>query len=464
MESSECPGCRRLQARVFELEQQVLSLSTQLRDLMDKLKPPSPPTVKPALPPGPPKTRTGKKPGGQPGHPPHLKRWLPPEQVSQIVMHVPTQCRGCAEPLPAEAQAGDPAPTIHQIAELPKVLAIITEHQGHARTCSCCGVVTTQAIPAEVRASTIGPRLLGFMSYLVGVQGVSKRGVEEILETAAGVPIALGTIANTEVEMAAALAGPYQEVRRAVAEADVKGLDETGWKENGKKRWLWAAATLTAVVFAIHPRRNLDALKHLLGDLTGLFITDRWCVYLEHLPSDRHQLCWAHLDRNWAKTAERGPDAKRLADRWFALHRRVFTLWHRFKNGTIDRATMQKKMNPHIAAMTALLDDGRRSCDTVLARFCGRLLEANERHWLFVLEEDVEPTNNQAERVQRRAVIWRRRSFGCHSAAGCRFVERLLTVVETLKLQKRNVLNYLEDAITAHRAQSHAPNLIAVTG
>ena len=449
---------------MLELEQQVLALSTQLRDLMDKLKPPPKPLEKPSLPPGPGKAPTGRKPGGQPGHPPHLKRWLPPEQVSRIVVHVPTQCPRCAEPLPAEAQAGDPAPTIHQIAELPKVLAEITEHQGHSRTCSCCGTVATQAIPAEVRASTIGPRLLGFMSYLVGVQGVSKRGVEEILETAAGVPISLGTIANTEVEMAAALAVPYQEVRQAVADADVKGLDETGWKENGKKRWLWTAATLTAVVFAIHPRRNLDALKHLLGELAGLFITDRWCVYLEHLPSHRHQLCWAHLRRNWDKQSERTPAAQRLAERWLTLHRQVFALWHRFKNGTIDRETVQQKMNPHIAALTVLYDEGSRSGDAVLARFCTRLAEAIERHWLFVLEDGVEPTNNQAERVQRRAVIWRRRSFGCHSAEGCRFVERLMTAVETLKMQKRNVLDYLEAAIQAHRQQTPAPRLLAGIG
>jgi transposase len=302
------------------------------------------------------------------------------------------------------------------------------------------------------------------MSYLVGVQGVSKRSVEEILETAAGVPIALGTIANAEREVCAALAAPYQEARQAVADAEVKGVDETGWKEAGKKRWLWVAATMTAAVFLIHPRRSIEALKLLLGHLDGVFQSDRWGVYLEHLPSHRHQLCWAHLKRNWEKKAERSAKAKRLADRWFELHERVFALWHRFQNGEFDRERLIVTMNPHIATLTALYDEGSRSRDRVLARFCVRLLEAVERHWLFVLEEGVEPTNNQAERVQRRAVLWRRRSFGRRSAEGCRFVERLLTVVETLKLQKRNVLDYLEQAIAAHRHHQPCPQLRIVDG
>lgn len=463
MESSECPGCRALQARVLELEAQVLALQTQLRDLMDKLKPPTPQSPKP-LPPGPAKTPTGKKPGGQPGHPPHLKTWLPPERLSRVISYVPTQCTKCAAALPSQPQSCDPPPTIHQVAELPPNFAEVTEHQGHTRTCPCCGIVNVETIPAEVRASTIGPRLLGFMSYLVGVQGVSKRGVEEILETAAGVPIALGTIAHAEREVCEALAAPYQEARQAVADADVKGVDETGWKEAGKKRWLWVAATMTAVVFLIHPRRSIDALKLLLGDLGGFFLSDRWSVYLEHLPSHRHQLCWAHLKRNWETKAERSAKAKRLADRWFALHEKIFALWHRFKNGEFDRASLQRRMTPSIAALTELYDDGSRSRDGVLARFCGRLREANERHWLFVLEEGVEPTNNQAERVQRRAVLWRRRSFGCRSAEGCRFVERLLTVVETLKLQKRNMLDYLEQAIAAQRHNQPCPQLLAASG
>ena len=82
--------------------------------------------------------------------------------------------------------------------------------------------------------------------------------------------------------------------------------------------------------------------------------------------------------------------------------------------------------------------------------------------WTFVVEPGVEPTNNHAERVQRRAVLWRRRSFGCHSASGCRFVERILTVVQTLRLQKRSVVQFLQEAISAHRSGQKGPRLVPI--
>jgi transposase len=80
--------------------------------------------------------------------------------------------------------------------------------------------------------------------------------------------------------------------------------------------------------------------------------------------------------------------------------------------------------------------------------------------WTFAYHEGVEPTNNRAERALRPAVLWRKRSFGCHSDEGCRYVERLLTVVQTLRLQGRDVLDYLQAALTAHRDGLPAPKLL----
>jgi hypothetical protein len=80
--------------------------------------------------------------------------------------------------------------------------------------------------------------------------------------------------------------------------------------------------------------------------------------------------------------------------------------------------------------------------------------------WRFVVTEGVEPTNNHAERLLRRGVLWRKNAFGSHSAAGCRFVERLLTVVQTRRLQGRFVLRYLQEAVLAHRNGQPAPSLL----
>ena len=357
------------------------------------------------------------------------------------------------------AGANDPEPKRHQVAELPKVAAEITEHQGHARTCACCGEVTWGVIPAEVRAHSVGPELTGLMGYFAGVHGVSKRGIEEIVEQVFEVPIALGTIANLEQELSAALVPAHEEARRAVADAPVKHADETGWKQAGKKRWLWVAATATVTYFVIHARRNLDALKRVAGEkLSGILCSDRWCVY-DNWPGLR-QLCWAHVKRNWEKKIERGGAGQRVGEMWLAAQHRVFELWHLFRGGGCTRKELDDRMGPLTVELGEVLWAGIRSRDRTLVRFCTRLQKNSASLWTFVSEEGVEPTNNHAERVLRRAVIWRRRSFGCHSAEGCRFVERLLTVVQTLRQGKRPVLGFLGETIQAHRNRKTVPRLV----
>lgn len=459
MDVSECPGCRALLARNAELEARVLALEGQVRDLLDKLKPPQPPRPLTAQPPAPAKKPTGKKPGGQPGHPPHLKVLVPVERVHEVVTYIPQRCRKCDKPLPAKAGPKDPEPTRHQLAELPPVAAEITEYQGHARTCPCCGEVTWATIPAEIRAHSLGSRLTAALLYFVGVHGVSKRGVEEIAEQLFEVPIALGTVANREQELSLALVPAHEEARAAIAAAPIKHADETGWKEAGKKRWLWVAATASVVYFAIHARRNLGALKRLVGkSLSGILCSDRWCVY-DDWPGQR-QLCWAHIKRNWEKKIEGGGAAKRVGEAWLEVQWRVFELWHLFRDKGCTRQSLDERMVPLYIELWQVLASGQRSRDRTLVRFCQRLADRYVHLWTFVLVEGVEPTNNHAERVQRRAVLWRRRSFGCHSAEGCRFVERILTVVQTLRLQQRSVLEFLSTTIAAHRAGMQAPRLV----
>jgi transposase len=449
----ECPRCRVLEARLLELE-------TRLRDLEDRLKGPPPKRVIEPQPPAPAKKPTGRKRGAQAGHSPKLKTWLPQNRVTGVVDHLPKTCSSCDSPLSAEPGLHDPPPTIHQVAELPKILADITEHRGHSRTCAC-GCVTHAAIPAKVREHSIGPNLTATIVYFAGSHGMSKRGIEEVVETLFEVPISLGTISNLEKEAAAALEPAYREARKAVAGAEVKHLDETGWKEAGRKRWLWVAATMTTVVFLIHPRRNFDALKHLLGRLSGYLVSDRWCIY-DDWDGEFRQLCWAHVKRNWDKQIERGGQAATLGNQWQTIQKQVFELWHLFRGGGMTRSELDRQMLPHVESLANLLEEGRRSGDTTLSRFCGRLLDRYPMLWLFVSVAGVEPTNNHAERVQRRAVLWRRKSFGCQSQAGCRFVERILTVVQTLRLQKRNTLEFLGQTLQAHREGRATPKLCPV--
>ena len=436
-----------LQAKVRDLEAR-LGQNASNSSLPPSANPPAAP--KPVV-----KKPTGRSSGGQPGHEPHLRQRLAVERVSKVVRFVPQESRGCQAALPAQPGPNDPEPTWHQVVELPPVLALVTEYQGHARTCPGCGTLTHAAIPAELRRHVVGPRLAALLSYLRGAHQVSQRGLEEIVETALDVPLSLGAIVHLEQQMSEALAPAHAEALEAVRQAPVKHVDETGWKRAGG--WLWLAASATAAAFVIHARRSAAGLTALLGEtIGGILCTDRWSVY-DRLPLEQRQICWAHLKRDFQRCVDRGSAAAKVGRAGLRIVKELFACWHRHRDGPTDRDVLLEEIAPLARRLNRVLTAGRRCADGPAAAFCANLLKLWPALWLFTLEEGVQPTNNHAERLLRRGVLWRKRSFGSQSEAGCRFVERMLTVVQTLRLQNRSALTFLHDAISAHRAARPAP-------
>jgi transposase len=466
MATITCPGCLERDERIKALERRVAELETLVRDLTARLNtnatnsgtPPS------ANPPGAPKPvtkkRTGKRPGGQPGHPPHLKQRLPHDRVQDVVVFVPDTCSRCAAPLPDERSAHDPEPTWHQVAELPPMAAVVTEYQGHYRTCPCCGTLNHAPVPQPIKAHSVGPRLAATLAYFAGSHRVSKRGLEEITQDVFDVPLALGTVAHLEAQTSAALAPAHAEALQAVRDAAVKNVDETSWKLAGDLCWLWLAATSTVAVFLIHARRGWRGLAALLGEeVAGVVGSDRWSAY-GRLSVWCRQICWAHLKRDFQKLVDRGGAAARLGEKLQRIAARVFEEWHLFRGGTFGRRALQNHLEAVAEEFERLLEAGCGCADAKAAAFCANVLALLPGVWRFVVTDGVEPTNNHAERQLRRGVLWRKGSFGCQSERGCRFVERMLTVVQTRRLQGKSVLRYLHEALLAHRQGLPAPSLV----
>lgn len=406
------------------------------------------------------KAPSERSPGGQPGHAPQQRLRLPPERVQHVVRHLPPTCARCDALLPWEPGPHDPAPTWHQIAELPVVAAVITEHQGHARTCPDCGHVTHAALPAAIRAHGTGPRLTAVLAYLSGARHDSKRGVAEVAATVFGVPTSLGTVAHLEAEVSAALAPAHAEAVAAVQVAPVKYADETGWKQAGRLCWLWTAVTTRVACFLIHARRSGAALAALLGEqIDGVVCSDRWRVY-ECLGVYQRQLCWAHLVRDFQALVDRGGPGQPIGEELLLFAEDVFHDWYRVRDGTLRWSSLRTTIDQQRPWLRDLLTRGSSCGCAKTEALCRNLLAWEPALWTFTRVEGVEPTNNAAERALRPAVLWRRRSFGCHSEGGCRFVERMLTTVQTLRLQERGVVDYLEEAIAAHRQGSAAPKLL----
>jgi transposase len=482
-DATACPGCRRRDQHIAALERELADLKSQLHrqrlrtrrvvsDLKDKLQqarergqrnssnssiPPS--TNPPDAPKRVPKKPSGRKPGGQPGHRPHPRQRWPPERIGKVVPFVPKTCDHCQAPLPTPAAPNDPEPTWHQVAELPECIAHITEFQGHTRTCAACGRQTTAKIPDDIRRHSVGPRLAAALAYLSGSPHVSKRGLAEIADVLFQAPIALGTVSNLEAQMSAALQPAHAEAQEAVRDAKVKNVDETGWKEGAKKRWLWLATTASVACYLIHTGRGAAGFLALLGGkIKGIFISDRWRVY-DRIRLSCRQICWAHLQRDFQKLVDLGGAGKKYGAAGLATAKILFAEWKLFRGGGSRRA-LQFELEPVRQNLRDWLEDGARCSSPKAAALCANLLKLEPALWTFLYKKGVEPTNNHGERLTRSGVLWRKIAFGCHSERGCRFVERILTVVQTLRLQKRPVLDFLYRSLLAHRNGETPPKLM----
>ena len=440
---------------MFALQQQVAKLEARLgQNSSNSSKPPS------ADPPGTPvkgSKKSGRGRGGQPGHKHHERELLPPEQVTKVVEVVPLHCGRCD----AKLAGRDPSPRRTQVVEVPQIRPHVTEYREHELSCAECGVVTRGELPEEAKA-TFGPRLKSMVVVCTGGYRLSKRVTLELLSDFLGVRLALGSVCNIEREVSLALAGPVEEARGHVRQQPVVHADETGWRENKRRAWLWAASTALVTVFQIATSRGADVAKQMLGEFfSGVLVVDRWSAYRW---VELRQLCWSHLARDVQGFVDRGGVGGALGEKLRDDINLMFHLWHRFRDKALERASFQQLMEPVEQRILRLLGEAELRAEPKTAGMAREILAQADYLFVFVDTEGVDPTNNTAERVIRPAVLWRKGSFGTDSEGGSRFAERILTALTTLKQQRRSLLDYLEEACRAAASGQAIPSLLPGAG
>lgn len=440
---------------VVTLLEQVAELRERVnRNSRNSSKPPS--SDGPGAPPRQKRKPSGRKRGGQKGHTGRGRLLKPVERANQVVELKPTQCTTCGALLLGE----DANPVRHQVTELPRVEAVVTEYRQHTVECLACGTHNTAEWPQDMPTGGFGPRCQATVGYLSGRMGMSQRDIEETLDTVFHTDISLGSIPAQEERVSAALAQPVEEARAYVQQQPVNNVDETGWREQSKRCWLWINTTRLVTVFMILATRSADDARRVLGAVVEKVVgSDRWSAY-NWLVAQWRQVCWAHLKRDFQAFVERGGDAARIGHALLEQVEKMFHLWHRVRDGTVGREDFRAEMQPIQTRVGELLREGTTLTCTKTSRTCTNLLTLEAALWTFVRVEDVEPTNNDAERRLRRGVLWRRRSFGTQSPDGSRFVERVLTAVTTLRQQQRDVLDYLTEACAAAIRGDKPPSLL----
>ena len=448
-----------LTARVEELERKIALLT---RDSSNSSKPPSSdgPAAKPRA--RPPIKSKKRNPGGQPGQKGSNRDLIPTEEVDQVVAVVPQTCDHCGAALTPALGLDEPTGKYwrHQVVDIPHLKPEVVEYHRLCLRCSC-GAENWGKIPQTAR-SGFGPRLTAFLAHLTGRHRVTRRGCQEIAKTIFGIDICLGSVCKLHQEVSESLAPAHEKARQALPKQPVLNIDETGWKTQGKGRWLWVFATPLVAFFHVAASRGAKVLKEILGDeYKGILCSDMYSAY-KAFHSGVRQFCWAHIIRGikGIKHACRSPDAVKFSKWMLSETGRMFALWHAFKDGHLDRITLVRKSVPIRSRMSKCLQQYCTCSDPDVQKTAKSLL----RHWnglfTFLEYEGVEPTNNSAERGERPAVQWRKICFGNQSDDGELLTARLLTAERSCILQGKNPFQFLLDSVVAYRSGLPGPALV----
>jgi len=369
-----------------------------------------------------------RKPGGQPGHRGARQTLLTPTDTQAVV---PRQC-ACG---PTTFPVTPPYHT-HQVIELPPIQMEVTHFVFHHAWCPRCGRWTKTQVPPE-HATGYGPRLTALIGEIAGTQGTGRRTIQTFCASVLQVPLSLGAIQKMIDRVAQAIAPHYSAIAAQARPAPVNYMDETSWFLTNALQWLWVRASDTVAFSMIHPHRSKEAFAALIEEWAGLLVSDGYGVYQTWVA--RRQTCLAHLIRAARSLAERQPPALAACGTWaLAELQRLCHMATAPPTGGEWRAWY--------ARLCTLIDHFHDQQDDA-GRFARRLLREMDALGVFLAQHGGDPTNNRAERALRFGVLWRKRSHGTASSKGNRWVERILSLKETCRLQARSTSAVLVNAV-----------------
>jgi transposase len=406
-----------LRVRVAALEAENAELKRRLgMNSTNSSKPPSSdsPFTKPA--PRSLRRKSGRKPGGQPGHPGSTLALV--ADPNERRRHEPGPCTGCGASL---ANAPEVGMERRQMFDLPPMTVQVTEHQLIARRCAC-GTTSCGAAPQGVTAPVqYGPRVTAIVLYLYVGQFLSKKRTAQALAELFGTPICEGTVAGMTSRAAAGLDGFLTQVKDRIATAEVAGFDETGLRVAGTLAWVHCARTSKYTLITCHPKRGRDGINDagVLARFRGVAVHDAWAPY-DTYTGAAHQLCGAHARRELAAVADASPAqadwcwATQAADALVAMQKLVAETTAADANA-IDPNALNKQIQLYRSAVqigrtqTAARTSKVMKKHHALAR---RLLDRQDDYLRFATDWRVPPDNNGAER-DIRMIKLRQKVSGC---------------------------------------------------
>jgi len=371
--------------------------------------------------------------GGQKGHKGYSQQMLNPTRQEQLT---PERCRcghsdftGCRT---------RPFYT-HQHIELPKIDMQITHWILHQCDCPVCGQTVKASLPDQVR-SGYGPRLSAVVAELSGTKAMSRKDVQHFCHSVMGIPMATGTIQKIIDRACEAISPVYETIGQVARSCRCNYIDETSWFKENALQWLWAMVNERVAFYRIDAHRSKEAFHQLIADWQGILVSDSYGLYRSWV--NKRQTCLAHLIRKADALAERKkPDLIHFGQITAGLLRRLIQF-------SKDPPTSRQWSQFYSLLLFTL--SLWESDQTDAGRVARQILREIDSLWVFLDHDDVDPTNNRAERALRFAVLWRKRSLGTQSEKGNRWVERILSLKETCRLKAKSTFMVLVNCLQSY--------------
>lgn len=395
---------------------------------------------------------SGKKAGGQDGHPGHtLQMSETPDEV--IALPKVARCQHCQANL--EAIAAERM-LRRQVVEVPLPRLQVTEYLGERKQCPHCQGYTSTAFPSGVAAPVqYGPRVGAMGIYLVMQQLLPWSRTCEVLHDLLGVDLSEGTLALLIERAASQLIPVEAQIKTALSASPVIHQDETGLYVKNRRAWMHGTSTAQLTHYQVHVSRGHEALDAIgiLATFSGVSVHDGWATYFRY--GCQHALCLVHILRELTYLAEE-------LGLWWAAKLKKLLL--SMKRATDEANTQGKRClsPPEIAHFTArflaLLDEGDQVHPSIptpkgkrgrakqhpARNLLDRLRKHQQAVLLFLERLDVPFDNNQAERDIRMVKVQQKVSGSFRSTKGAVHFCRIRGYLSTLRKQGLHVFSALE--------------------
>lgn len=420
-----------LRAYLQKLESRIAVLEEALR--IKKGPPPPPPGADPPPPSEPSSPKKSKKRGREKGHEGSSRKTpSDPDRIEELFLD---SCPHCDTHLPEPFGFRD-----HIVEELPRDIRLeVVAYRHYRYSCEGCGsVVEARSHQEESKHGRLGMRALLFAADLKCRLGIPYRKIREIFLALGAITISAGALQQGLIRLSDFFHSVYIDLMESLKKAKVLYIDETGWKVDGLRWWLWVFTNAKATIYQADASRSGKVPASILGEnFTGTVVADFYAAY-NRLPG-KAQKCLAHFFRELAVCAARGsPAFLRFRDRVTQILKKAIAL--RSRRGELS----EKVYHRRVEKLRRRLAECRRgrSKDTDVERLKDRMAIFHDDLLTFLEEWDVEPTNNRAERALRPAVVARKISNGNRTEKGAEAHAILMSIIQTCRQQETNILDF----------------------